>query len=329
MTLTGGKGSRVRTVPDEVEFAPEDISLLYAGSREWFRSALEAVLQPEGFSVRWARTVEEVLDAVSTEAPDLVIVDEEVGDMSAPELCRALRDGLLPEHVPIVLYASDFSRESLQARALEEGAWEVIREPIRAESLVASLDRLLRIGGLIGQARERRFTDRQSGLLSVRGLVRVLPTLRAMAEREDVPLSCAVVGPTGRSAGAKLRRQRELMTRLCAGNVRQADLCGWMKHGVVAIVAFDTPPEGAREMVRRLQHLSEAMAREAGDPGATVSAGIAQLYPLPGDEGAAGRERAGPEDTRSRGTVSILSSAQEALEAARRAGGGVRTVELE
>lgn len=327
MTSSGDEGARARTVPDEVEFAPEEISLLYAGSREWFRSALEAVLQPEGFSVRWARAVEDVLDAVSTEAPDLVIVDEEVGDTSAPELCRALRDGLLPEHVPIVLYASDFSRESLQARALEEGAWEVIREPIRAESLVASLDRLLRIGGLIGQARERRFADRESGLLSVRGLMRVLPTLRAMAEREDVPLSCVVVGPTGRSAGAKLRRQRELMTRLCAGNVREADLCGWMKHGVVAIVAFDTPPEGAREMVRRLQHLSESMAREAGDPGATVSAGIAQLYPLPGDEGPAGR-RSGPDDTGSRGTVSILSSAQDALEAARRGGGGVRTVEL-
>lgn len=328
MSSSGGTGTRAEAPPDEAGLPLEDVVLLYAGSREWFRSALEAVLQPEGFSVRWAREVEDVLDVVSAETPDVVIVDERVGEMSAPELCRVLRGGPLPEHVPIVLYSSDGSRGSLQAEALEAGAWEVIREPIRAESLIASLHRLLRIGGLIGQARERRFADRESGLLTVRGLMQMLPSLEAMAERQDVPLSCVVVGPTGRTAGKRLRRQRDLVARLCAGAVRQADLCGWVKDGAVAIVAFDTPPEGARELAERLHRVSEEMAREADDPGAVVSAGIVQLWPLPTRGGAAEGEGS-PKDamtkeTVRKETVSILSTAQKALEAARREGGGVR-----
>lgn len=328
MSPSGSEPSGAKS-SDDAGHPPEQILLLYAGSREWFRSALEAVLQPEGFRVQWAKEFEGLLEAVVDELPDLVILDEKVGETSAAEVCRALREGALPEHVPIVLYASDFSREGLQARALEEGAWEVIREPIRAESLVASLHRLLRIAGLIGEARERRFADRESGLLSVRGLVRMLPTFVAMAEREGVPLSCAVVGPTVRGSGAGSPLRRDVVTRLCERHVRQADLCGWLRHGDAAVVTFDTVTDGAVNMARRLERISGEVAEELDDRAAAVSAGVVQLYPRrngreqsEGDGGDPGRPSA-------QEMVSLLDAARSALDAARHEGGGVRIAEPE
>lgn len=302
---------------------PDDILLLYAGTREWFRSALEAVLYPEGFDVVWARDVDEALELVSEQSPDLVIVDERLHDVSAPELCRALRAGVLAEHVPILLYSSDMSSEGVPAEALEAGAWDVIREPIRAESLVASLRRLLRIAGLIGEVRDDRLTDRETGLLTVRGLSQLLPSLDAMARREGIPLSCAVVGPTERGAGSGSRRQRELTARLCRGHVRKADVCGWVKEGDVAILSLGTSSEGAMTLAQRLQQVSEGMAREAEEPGAVLSAIVLPLRPLPTDLAGVADSGNGAEAATA-DAMSVLARAQEELEATRRAGGGVR-----
>lgn len=311
--------------------AGQMVSLLYAGSREWFRSALQAVLRPEGFEVLWAHDAGETLDVVSAEVPDLVLVDEHVPGMSAAELCRALGTGPLPAHVPVVLYASDMSTESAQAGALEAGAWEVVREPIRAESLVASLRRLLRLGSLIDRAGEDRFLDPDTGLLTARGLMAVLPTLRALARRKGASLTCAVIGPTEPATSAdSLAHQRELTARLCTTHIRQADLCGWLQEGEVAIVAFDASPQDALTMVRRLNDISQQLAEDAEAPGAGVSAGIAEVLKEE-PAAAADREEPGPgegaDETSVSVSISLLATAREALEDARRGGGGIRIVD--
>jgi len=312
---------------------PETVTLLYAGSREWFRSALDAVLRPEGFQVLWARDAGDTLEHVSETVPDLVLVDENVPGMEAAELCRALGTGPLPAHVPVVLYASGMSNESGEAVALEAGAWEVVREPIRAESLVASFRRLLRLGTLIEQAGEERFLDPETGLLTARGLMAVLPSLSALARRKGTSLTCAVIGPTEPAAsGDALAHQRELTARLCTTHIRRADLCGWLREGEVAIVAFDASPQDALSMVRRLNAVSRELAEEAEEAGAGVSAGIAEVRKQ--DPGAsADGEEAGPgegeDETHVSVSVSVLATAREALEAARRGGGGIRIVDGE
>ena len=63
----------------EAERAPDGI--LVVSARRWFASALEAVLEPEGFSVTWVRSGNEALRSVSKSRPALVLIDEGLADL--------------------------------------------------------------------------------------------------------------------------------------------------------------------------------------------------------------------------------------------------------
>jgi DNA-binding response OmpR family regulator len=311
-------------------FPAESQILLVATPREWFKSALEAVLQPEGFTVLWAHDSTEVLDFVQLGSPDLVIVDESIGPVEAPELCRALQSGPLSPAVPLVLYASDMTTEKLQSRVLQAGAWEVIREPIRAEYLLAALRRLLHIGRQVagaGEWGERDGGEPDADFLTLTDLTRLLPRMEAMAERSETFLSCAVVGLTSPPSGEEVRREwSDIPARLCASHVRRADLCGRLGKGDVAIVAFGTDRRGAESLVRRLESVSpELMGTDEVETTTPVlSAGIVELPPSVASNG-----EAGPRPAKQKESVSeaSLMAARRALEEVRDEGGGIKVAE--
>lgn len=310
-------------------FPAESQILLVATPREWFKSALEAVLQPEGFTVLWAHDSTEVLDFVRLGSPDLVIVDESIGPMEAPELCGALQSGPLSPSVPVVLYASDMTTEKLQSRVLQAGAWEVIREPIRAEYLLAALRRLLHIGRQVAGASAsgaREGGEPDAGLLTLTDLTRLLPRMEALAERSETSLSCAVVGLTSPPSGEARRGRSDIPARLCASHVRRADLCGRLGKGDVAIVAFGTDRRGAESLVRRLESVSPELmgTDEAGTTRPVLSAGIVELPPPVTSNGGTAPRSA--EKARSVSEAS-LTAARKALEEVRGEGGGIKVAE--
>lgn len=306
---------------------PPDRGVLLVGTaKEWFKSALEAVLEPEGFTILWARDGGEVRRAVEDESPDLVLLDESLPSTEAPALCRSLLAGPLPPSVPLVLYSSDMTTEHLQAQALDAGVWEVFREPVRAEFLVSAIRRLLGISRLVRDFRRDQPAAWETGLLTRSGLLELVPMVSALADREGAPLSCAAVGPTERASGDEADRQREVTARLCSRYVRRADLCGWIDEGDVAIVAYGTTPEDAAVMARRL----DALSAELGEEGPSgFSAGIVSFAPGTGggDRGHnGGGEQATDEGDRP-AADSVLEAAHAALGDARRKGGGIQTVE--
>lgn len=308
---------------ESVNTAPRRRGVLLVGTaKEWFKPALEAVLGPEGFTVLRARDGQSLHELASREAPDLVIVDESLPSTSAPALCESLLSGPLPPSIPLLLYSSDMTTEHVQAEALEAGAWEILREPVRSEHLIATVRRLLALSDLIRSHREQS-TDWESGLLTRSGLTRLLPRVEALASRQGVSITFAVVGPTEPGSGDELERQREVTADLCTRHVRRADLCGWINDGDVAIVAFGTTAEGAAVMVRRLDDLSADVGE--GD-GYGLSAGIVDVR----TKGNGGEDRTtGVEDEEEAGeSRSFLDAAHTALENARRRGGGIETVEV-
>lgn len=298
--------------------------LLVGTAREWFKPALEAVLVPEGFTVLRAGDGDILHELVSRESPDLVLVDESLS-ASAPALIESLLSGPLSSSVPLVLYSSDMSTEHLQAEALEAGAWEVLREPVRSEHLIAAVRRLLGLSDLIRRSHRQESDDWENGLLTRSGLARLLPRVEALAIRHDASVTCAVVGPTKPASGERLDRQRRLTADLCTRHVRKADLCGWMSDRDVAIVAFGTTPEDAAVMVRRLDDLSSDLG-EDGEYG--LSAGIVDIRTRRGNgDGDNARIELDDEDG-DRVSRSLLDAAYTALEDARRRGGGIETVEV-
>lgn len=303
--------------------------MLLATSRDWFASALQAVLEPEGFAFRHIRTGEAALRDVSLLTPDAVIIDEGLPDIPAAELCRRLGEAGLETSVPILVYSPDFWHESRQAEAMQAGAWDVIREPIRSKLLVAKLRRLLQIRKLIEVAGDGETgSDASASLLALDTLVRMLPAFGSIAERSGATMSCAVLGPTVPSdAWDERTERRSRLASLCEAHARGSDLRAGLGEEDIAIVAFGADTEGTSRLVGRLRKQAEMTWRDS--TGVTLSAGIAELPPSilvrKRPDAAAAEERVpGPRPTQRIASLSRLAAAQQALADAREAGGGIR-----
>jgi PleD family two-component response regulator len=243
------------------------IRVLLVSSRDWFASALQAVLEPEGFRCIHMRTEQSVLAEIPVADPDVLIIDEGLPELSAPELCRqALVAGLRPS-VPILVYSPNYWHEAEQEEAMQAGAWDVITEPIRSRLLVAKLRRLLHLRRLIESAGESPLADPGTGLYSLAGLIHSLPIVGSLAERSGAPLSCSVVGPTRPGAsGEELDRQLKAMATLVEKYTRAADLCAAVGGADVALIAYNASAETAAAIAQRLSEQADVVNGRA--PGA-------------------------------------------------------------
>lgn len=305
----------------------ETVRVLLATSRDWFASALGAVLEPEGFAFTHVRSAALAIERALESRPDIVVIDEGLPDSSAADVCRGLISGPLGSSVPVLVYSPNFWHEREQAEAMRAGAWDIIREPIRSNLLVAKLERLLGIKRLIETAEEESLSDADTGLFSLPGLIRTLPILSSVAERSNAPLACAIVGPTVPAAGPEAGRQRARTARLCQANTRMSDVCAWVAETDVAVLVYGADVSGATTMARRLSREATPSGPDeaARDP---LSAGIVELSPA---ELVTARRRALEEGTPGLRSVADriaglgrFAAAQTALEEARQAGGGIR-----
>ncbi len=301
--------------------AGEGSVVLVATPRNWFFEALAANLDGVGFSLRQAGNAKALIEAIHEDVPDLVLMHDELPGAPIAELCRRLRSEGLPPHVPLVaVTSSSHGRPDPEAAILEAGAWSVLREPIDPLLIALRLERLLEVGRLIRAGRDADGVDDATGVYSLAGLLRALDSLEALADRQGAPLTCAVLGPTHRGEGEVLERQRANTAEMCRTHVRRSDVCGWLGPGELVVVAFDTPVEGARELVLRLNAIASERAQIEESSSPALSAGIAELFPH-GEEGTG--ISPGPEAPDQLEELGTLAAAREALERARRAGGGI------
>lgn len=300
----------------------ESVNVMLVSAHDWFASALQAVLEPEGFVFARVRAARVALRDAALIDPDVVILDEGLPDMEAPDLAASLTQGPLRPSIPILVYSPNFWHESEQAAAMRAGAWDIIKEPVRSNLIVAKLRRLLQIKRLIEVTEEGSLSDAATGLFNLAGMMRMLRVLGATARRQGVPLSCVVLGPTDVPAPDDLEDMRRRAASLCNGHTREADVCGWMGDAELGIVLYDTDAAGVTSMVRRLSEKAEA---GSGESDLRLSAGIVELTePQDGDE--SGPPRGAPMAGRI-ASLSRVAAAHSALRQAREAGGGIRIAE--
>lgn len=302
--------------------------LLLGSEKAWFASALRALLKPEGFRLERAASADAVLSSVAGGAPDVVVLDGELPPGDPAELVRLLLDGPLPRSVP-VLYRPD-GGEGREAEVLEAGAWGLLEDPIRLTALVAQLERYLQIGrDLVRGTRERQYVDPETDVLTLTGLIRVLPALSNLARREGAPIAYTVIGPTETGSGELLEQQRRSTASLCRRHLRKSDFVGWLQDGSdLAVVAYGTSRSGAGGLARRLNEVTEKQTR-AAELRYTLSAGILEVEPSrqgPESRNGDGGDHS-PETELKLESLQALAAAQTALKQARRAGGGIRFVD--
>jgi adenylate cyclase len=114
---------------------------------------LADLLTIKGYSVVTAGGGREALQRVTTERPDLVLLDVMMSDLNGYDVCRKIREDPASGMLPVVMVtALDPGQERI--KGLEAGADDFLTKPINQAELLARVRSLLRIKELYDQLGE-------------------------------------------------------------------------------------------------------------------------------------------------------------------------------
>ena len=107
------------------------------------REVLTYNLESEGFRVVAAETGDEAMLLVAEEAPDLMVLDWMLPNVSGIEICRRVKADPDTRHIPIVMLSAR-SDEGDRVRGLETGADDYVVKPYSVVELMARVRTQLR-----------------------------------------------------------------------------------------------------------------------------------------------------------------------------------------
>ena len=105
-------------------------------------TAVEFLLQRQGFEVQVARNGEEALRLIESARPDLVLLDVMMPLKSGYEVCKRIRERPDWSHIKVVMLSAK-GRDAEVARGLDLGADLYVTKPFSTRELVAKIKGLL------------------------------------------------------------------------------------------------------------------------------------------------------------------------------------------
>ena len=149
-------------------------------------------LAKAGYPVRTAADGQEALDAIELECPDFLVTDWEMPRLDGLELCRQVREMLLPHYVYIIFLTVRTGAAEMIA-GLENGADDFLTKPVTEGELLARMRSSSRVLELERRLSLMAHTDSLTGLLTQRTLLRVVGEGVAPCRRFHLPLSCVMM----------------------------------------------------------------------------------------------------------------------------------------
>jgi diguanylate cyclase (GGDEF)-like protein len=107
------------------------------------RDRTAEILARRGYATVQAENGIRALDMVTSESPDLVILDAYMPDVDGLDVVRRLKADPFTHHIPILIFTGDGSTD-IQVQSLQGGADGFVRKSFDAEELVANVQALLR-----------------------------------------------------------------------------------------------------------------------------------------------------------------------------------------
>jgi adenylate cyclase len=104
---------------------------------------LEAVLAPRGYHVVSAASGRAALERVSTDRPDLILLDIMMPDLDGYAVCRRIRSAPATRLLPVVMITA--SGDAEKVKAIEAGADDFISKPFNQAELLARVKSLKRV----------------------------------------------------------------------------------------------------------------------------------------------------------------------------------------
>ena len=108
-------------------------------------TALEFLLQRNGYEVYIARNGDEALELVEQHQPDLVLLDVMMPLKSGYEVCQRMRERTDWRHIKIIMLTAK-GRDVEMSKGLSIGADLYITKPFSTQELMARINGLLGVG---------------------------------------------------------------------------------------------------------------------------------------------------------------------------------------
>jgi DNA-binding NarL/FixJ family response regulator len=132
------------------------------------RQSLASALAKVGFRALQAETGEQALALVRTNAPEAVILEIPLGNLSGYEVCHSLRAELGPE-LPIIFLSGARTEPYDRVAGLLLGADDYLVKPYADGEIIARLTNLYRRAGARRLGEARRLTKRELEVLDLLG----------------------------------------------------------------------------------------------------------------------------------------------------------------
>jgi len=150
------------------------IMIIGAGSAAG--NGYESILRREGFHVLYGDSRRNLLDIVSKEAPDLMIVNVHSPDVRGQEICQMIRQTPEVHAIPLLVISGD-DVHGLSTRCLNNGADGYLAKPVDDEELVAHVRAILR--------RPRNYLSSDAVIQKSRIIIR-LGERRVLIDNQDI-----------------------------------------------------------------------------------------------------------------------------------------------
>src|SRR5215212_4338235 len=174
----------------EISYPRPPLALILT-DQEWVSLSMVTLFAPRGYAVLRAFSGQQAVQRMREAPLDLVMVDRDLKDMSAVDLCRNMR--LQSAATPLLMLSTSPWNRDEKLAALRAGAWEVCSLPMDSEELFVRVDTWVRSKLAGDVAREQGLLDPETGLYNAQGLLRRIAELGAGAVRHRRPLACVVV----------------------------------------------------------------------------------------------------------------------------------------
>jgi diguanylate cyclase (GGDEF)-like protein len=259
---------------------------------------LVQVLEREGYVVQTALDARDAIRKVRTEAPDLVLLDMVLPDMSGLEVLRLIKPADEQQFLPVIIQSSKSDIDS-KVEGLRIGAHDFLVKPFAEQELVARCATMLRIKHLQERLRdtqrelaEQSITDGLTGLKNRRFFDERLQEEFKRAQRYGDTLSLIMIDLDhfkevndrhGHPAGDAVLRDAAALIR---ASIRDPDICARYGGEEFAVILPKTHMSGAltvaervwKEMGAKEYAISPNGASEPKRIHVTASIGIA-FYP--------------------------------------------------
>jgi len=132
--------------------------ILLGADGEQALAGLDEALAAEGYSIRSVGDATTLLSYITSQNPDLVIIDESIAEMAPLEIIKHVRNRLGSRDVPVVIISSQ-ARGDDAANAIKAGVVDYIRRPFELRELIARIGSHVERGRLVREARREADTS--------------------------------------------------------------------------------------------------------------------------------------------------------------------------